>query len=104
MTFSALLERADVAVRGILGGTVNYAPSVGIAVDVTGIFDAVYVKVDAGEAGVSSTGPAVFLRLEDLPSDPTTDAATVTVAGIAYSIREAEPDGQGGVLLLLHKA
>lgn len=81
----------------------NYAPSVGAAVDVTGIFDAAYVKVDAGQAGVSSVGPAVFLRLEDLPGNPLEDDATVTVGAVAYEIAEAKPDGQGGVLLLLHK-
>jgi hypothetical protein len=105
MSFAALLEQADRAVlNGPLGGAVTYTPTVGDAETVRGIFDATYTKVDAGEAGVSLTGPAVFLRIGDLPSDPVTDiTATVTVGSQEYKVREAEPDGTGGVLLLLQR-
>lgn len=105
MDFAAHLARTDAATLGILGGTVTYTPGVGAPKDVSGIFDAAYVNVEAGEAGVSSSSPAVFLRLADLPSDPRVDAAVrVTVAGVIYRKREAQPDGQGGILLLLHRA
>jgi hypothetical protein len=72
-------------------------------VDVRGIFDAAYVRVEAGRAGVSSSGPAVFLRLEDLPTDPENDEPIMTVAGVNYTVREAQKDGQGGIHLLLHR-
>lgn len=106
MAFTDLVERTDLAVRGHLGGPVTYSPSVGAPVDVTGVFDAAYVRVDLGQIGVSSSGPAVFLRRSDLPSDPSEDpGATVTVKGVVYSIHEVQPDGEGGgVLLLLHVA
>jgi hypothetical protein len=105
MAWDALLQRADKAVRQQLGGTVTYTPGVGGAVTVTGIFDAAYVRAEAGRPGVSSSGPAVFLRLADLPSDPETDeAATVTVGGTTYRVAEPQKDGQGGVLLQLFKA
>ncbi len=105
MGFAELLTVADVAVRGQLGGDVTYNPTSGDPVTVDGIFDAAYVLVDAGQPGISSSGPAVFLTVADLPSDPDTDTtATVTVASVEYTIREARPDGMGGIVLLLHRA
>lgn len=104
MDFAAHLAQADVAVVNRLGGVVRYTSSGLSAVEVQGVFDSAYVKVEAGQAGVSSTGPAVFLRLADLPSDPSDDEPTVEFAGVEYSVREAMPDGLGGVVLLLHRA
>ena len=103
MGWASHLATADRAVLGVLGGPVLYGPGVGEAVEVRGIFDASYVKVDAGTAGGSSVGPAVVLRLADLPSDPEDDDPTITAAGTAYRVREVQRDGQGGVLLLLHQ-
>ena len=103
MGFTDLLATADRAVRKHLGGSITYAPGVGSPVTVDGVFDAAYVIAESGETGVSTFGPAVFLTLDDLPSNPDTDlSATVTVSGTTYSIRETKPDGQGGVLILLH--
>jgi hypothetical protein len=102
MTFSDLLATADRVTLDILGDSVTYAPTTGAAVVVTGIFDSAYVRVDAGHAGVSSTGPAVFLLLADLPSDPAEDAATITVESVQYEIREVQKS-QGAVLLFLHR-
>lgn len=105
MGFSDLLAAGDISVRSILGGTVTYSPGAGSPVDVDGIFDAAYVRVDLGQAGVSSSGPAVFLTLSDLPSDPSVDSsATVTVDGVKYTPHEVKPDGLGGVVLLLHRS
>lgn len=103
MRFAELLAAGDRAVRQQLGGPVTYTPSVGSPVPVTGIFDKAYVRVDAGEPGISSFGPAVFLTLADLPSDPSVDlTATVTIGGDTYLPHERQPDGLGGILLLLH--
>jgi hypothetical protein len=104
VSFSDLLAAADCTARKILGETITYASSSGESVDVQGVFDRAYVLGDAGQADVSSSGPAVFLSLSDLPSDPSDDDARVTVGATNYTIREAKPDGLGGVLLLLHKA
>lgn len=105
MDFTAHIQRVDEKVTGgPTGGPVTYTPGVGAAVDVRGVFDALYVKVDAGNTGVSSYGPAVFLTLSDLPSDPSDDlSARVTVTGTEYKVREAQPDGMGGVHLLLQE-
>jgi hypothetical protein len=103
MDFTAHIARVDAKVTGgPTGGPVTYTPGVGTAVDVRGVFDALYEKVEAGNTGVSSSGPAVFLRLSELPSDPSDDVdARVTVAATEYKVREAQPDGMGGVHLLL---
>lgn len=87
-----------------LAEEVTYTSGAGVVVHPRGVFDAAYVKVDAGEVGVSSAGPAVFLRFADLSSDPEQDTAAVVAVGAqGYRIREVQPDGQGGVLLLLHE-
>lgn len=105
MAFPDLLAAADRAALQHLGGPVRYTPSPinGDAVDVTGIFDAAAVHQDVGQAGLVSQGPQVFLRLADLPVDPEDDDPTVVVAGNEYRVREVQKDGQGGVLLLLHR-
>lgn len=106
MDFAALLAAADRAALSTLGDAIRYEPSpmTGEAVDVRGIFDAVYVRVEAGGASVSSSGPAVFLRLSDLPGDPEEDDdALVTARGTEYRVRESHKDGQGGVLLMLRE-
>lgn len=89
-----------------LGGReVTYRPGTGDPVVVTGLFEEAYSLASASDAGVSSSGPAVFFRLEDLPSDPAADTGDVEVVigTKAYRRREVRPDGQGGVLILLHE-
>lgn len=106
MSFAEILARADVQARTILGEAVTYTPGAGLPATVDGIFDAAYLVVDpdAGQAGVSSSGPAVFLKLADLTSDPGLDSvATVTIRSVVYTWHEVKPDGTGGVLLLLHE-
>lgn len=104
MDFAALLQAADVTVRDDLGDDVTYRPGAGAAVTVRGVFDAPYTRVDAGNAGVSASDPAVFLRLSELSSDPSDDAdARITYAAVTYKVRAAEPDGLGGVRCFLQQ-
>ena len=105
MAFVDSLALGDRTVRQALGEAITYTPGVGAAVSVQGIFDAAYTRVDLGQPGVSSVGPAVYLALADLPSDPTTDSgARITRAGVGYTPHEVKPDGLGGVLILLHRS
>lgn len=105
MTWPSLIEQMDRACLTHLGGVpVVYSPEDGDPVTVTGIFDARYLRVDAGQAGVGSVAPAVFLRLSDLPTDPDDDEPTITVEGVTYHVdAPPEKDGQGGVRLILHR-
>jgi hypothetical protein len=104
MSFASVLAVGDVQTRAVLGSDVTYTSGTGASVVVRGIFDACYVRVDVGEVGVASVGPAVWLALADLPSSPLADSgARVTADGVTYASHEAEPDGMGGVLVLLHR-
>lgn len=104
MAFPDILGSVDRVVRQQLGGAITYTPGGGSAVTVQGIFDDVSVIVDDSRAGLATTGPVVFLRLEDLTSDPVEDsAATITVGSVVYEVKEPQPDGLGGIRLLLHR-
>lgn len=105
MGFADLMASlVDPAVRQKVGGSITYTPGVGVAVVVDGVFEAAHQHLDLGEPGVTTQGPAVFLTLADLPSDPESDtAATVTVAGVTYTPHTVKPDGLGAVVLLLHR-
>ena len=105
MAFADLIAGVDRAAQKLLGGeTVIYHPAIGEPVNVTGIFDAQFVldKGD-GNAGVETLGPAVFLRLEDLPADPEQDEPTLTIGGVDYRVIEHRPDGLGGIVLALRR-
>lgn len=105
-TFAELVESTDRAAQAHLGGEpVTYQPAVGPAVTITGIFDLVYALAKGSpEAGVETLGPAVFLRLEDLPADLEDDEPVLTIRGVAYRVVEPMPDGgMGGIVLGLRK-
>lgn len=104
MSFADLVAAADRAAQKLLGGVaVVYQPAAGAMVTVTGIFDDQYrlMTGEGGEAGVEQVMPAVVLRLEDLPVDPDDDDPTLTIGGIAYSVRERQRDDTGGAIRLL---
>jgi hypothetical protein len=102
MNWPGLVAQSDNTLVRAFGIPTTYDPATGPAILVTGIFDAAYVRVEAGEAGVASAGPAVFYRLSDLPVDPENDDPTITITGVAYRVVEVMKDGQGGVLMRLH--
>lgn len=106
MSFGELLGSLDARVFERLSGgeSIAYRTSALRMTSIRGIFDAVYQPLGGGELQVMSSGPAVFVRLEDLPTDPREDrGARVIVDGTHYQIREVQPDGRGGALLLLHE-
>jgi len=105
MAFEDLVARADRAAQVHLGGTpVVYQPASGPAVTVTGLFDEQGVAVDtAGEGDVELLGPSVWLRLEDLPTDPKVDNPRLTIKGKTYKVKARMPDGTGGIRLGLHR-
>lgn len=107
MTFPSLLAAADRAALGILGGSVRYVAATGDQVDVVGVFDNAGANVVVQGQEVASAGPRVFLRLEDLPTDPDAEPKgypQLVVGGVTYSVRQVTKDGQGGVLLELAEA
>lgn len=105
MAFADLVAAADRAAQEHLGGvTVLYQPEGEDAVEVPAMFDERHVIVQGGaHAGVEQVGPALFVRLEDLPVHPDEDEPLITIGEREYRVRERQPDGQGGVRLLLHR-
>ncbi len=105
MGFRESLAAGDVVLRGHMGDDVTYSLEGEDPVEVKGIFDALYERVDPRDPGVSSFGPAVFHTLADLPGNPVEDSddVTLTILGDDYTVHEAQPDGMGAVILQLHK-
>ena len=105
MSFAALARDLLDAplLRSSLRDAVRYAPRVGEPVDVFGLFDAAYVRADVGGVAVQNVGPAVTLRLADLPTDPEEDEPEITVNGTTYCVTEMRPDGVGLVVLMLRE-
>jgi hypothetical protein len=105
MSFFDLIADIDRTAQRLLGGEpMIYRPEVGDPVTVVGIFDQQYVLARGNaHAGVETLSPAVFLRLEDLPTDPEDDEPTLTIRAVVYRVGERKPDGIGGIVLELHK-
>jgi hypothetical protein len=98
-----IIAIADDACLDVWGELTQYTVG-GVTYEPTGIFEAAYVWVQAGQAGVQSQGPAVFYQRADLPSDPQeVEPTQIVIRGTAYRVIEVKNDGQTGVLLRLHK-
>lgn len=105
MAFLDLVTAADRAIQSHLGGDViTYQPEHEDAVEVIGLFDEQYVRVDSGNGDVEQAGPAVWLSLADLPVDPEEDNPLLTIKGKTYTVHERQADGFGSIRLLLHRA
>jgi hypothetical protein len=79
----------------------TYTPPGGSAVTIRVIFDNEYVPTVVGDVVFENTGPVAYARTADV-SDAT-NAATLTVGGVAYRVKETRPDGQGITQLILSK-
>lgn len=98
MAFGDLILAADRSIQGRLGGVeVIYQPLLGQPVTVTGMFDESYILTD-------QLDQALFLRLEDLPVHPDDDDPLITIDGRQFKIRLRQPDGLGGIRLVLMEA
>ena len=90
---------------GALGEAVIYTPSGGSPVTIQGIFDAKYqalVPDGSGGTVVTSTRPAVGIKLSDLAAPPG-PLDRVRIRGVDYGIEPPQEDGQGGALLFLKR-
>jgi hypothetical protein len=68
------------------------------------VFDERYVLTQGtAEAGVETTAPAVFVPKADIPVSLATDDPQLTIDGSVYRVTERQPDGMGGLVLLLRK-
>lgn len=101
--FNRLVERVDRAAIAILGGEpIVYTPQGGAGVTIMGLYDSAFaIAKGSAEAGVETQGPAVFVRFDDLPTDPEVDDPILTIRGVDYRVIERIPDGIGGIVLAL---
>jgi hypothetical protein len=76
----------------------NQAP-----VTIAAVFDEDYQATDLTTGEISDLGPVLGLRVSDLPAAPAVGDA-VSIAGVAYSVADVRPDGEGGAVLPLHEA
>lgn len=97
-----LANRALTAVVKVMGEPVAIARGQSTA-QVRGVFQAAYVGLDP-ETGIQvrSTQPVVLVKRGDLPWDPK-QGDTVVARECTYRVRDAQPDGHDGWLLMLHR-
>jgi len=105
LAFSDRVEEMDRSVLELLGGvTVRFQVPESPPYEVTGIFDEQFMLAKGGApASVEALGPAVFVRLADLPDDPEDVEPTLTIGDVDYSVTGRIPDGMGGVVLVLRR-
>lgn len=101
-----LANRALTAVTRVMGEPVTVSRGQ-VTAQVEGVYQASYVGLDP-ETGIQvrSTQPVVLVKrgdlLGDLPWDPK-QGDTVVVRSTTYRVRDAQPDGHTGWLLMLHR-
>jgi hypothetical protein len=104
MAFTDDIADTNRATVDALGEPVTYRAQDGTAVTPNGIFDLPSALVQGdGELAVEARAPTVFLLLADLPTDPELDTPTLTIRGVDYEVKDAKPDGVGGIVLVLGK-
>lgn len=94
---------ASEACRDVFGSSVSYTPaSGGGPYELVAIFDRPFQAVELGPSEVAIAGrrPVLDVILADLPISPAV-GDSLTVDGGSYTVEEIEPDGRGGVKLLL---
>lgn len=88
---------------GAFGEFVIHTPTVGAAQSIRGIWSDVYLTVEP-DTGIQimSGEPNIGARLLDFETAPKKDDIIIR-RGVNYRIRVPEPDGEGGVTLVLEK-
>lgn len=104
----------DAAVGAVLdacqesfGYSVEYSHNGSAPISIIGIYDAAHVSVDPDTgAAITSEDPILGISAADLPGKPTkSDTLTITRTNGEYlgsfQVIDSEPDGQGGINLVL---
>lgn len=95
--FSTLKSRVNAAVMAKLADATATIDGVNINV----MFDNAYELADTGFSGFAATSPAIHCSAADVSGVAVGTA--VTVDGTAYEVADIQPDGDGGVTLVLKK-
>lgn len=104
MAFKDLMDQTLKTVRNGLGEEVEYTPQSGDPLTIKGVFSEVFTQIDpASGVPVQTTLPNILIRIADLEGASPAKDDTISIGGTVYRVREVQPDGGGGALLLLHK-
>lgn len=83
---------------------VIYIRNNGDQLSIQGIFDANFISVDPDTgATISSTTPVLAIIANDLPVSPD-EGDKVVIRGVTYKVMETQPDSEGMIKLILHRA
>lgn len=98
-----LANRALRAVVGVMGQPITYTRS-GTTTPAKGVYQAAHVGLDP-ETGVrvNSTQPVLLVNRLDLPFAPRQGDVVEVVNEGVFQVRDPQPDGHQGWLLLLHR-
>lgn len=98
-----LANRALGAVVSVMGEPVTLTRGQSTA-QARGVFQASHVGLDP-ETGIQvrSTQPVLLVKRGELPWDPK-QGDTVVARSATYRVRDAQPDGHEGWLLMLHRS
>jgi hypothetical protein len=94
---------------------VTYTPAGGAPYQITGVFDRAYLEqlpfgggggqepLGFGSAGnITAARPVLGVQLSQFAQEPAQDdTVLIPSVGIAYTVKEVQPDGHGWALLLL---
>lgn len=105
MAFPDLAAAADRVVQATLGVVATWQSDEWGDALVPGVFDEAYELADPSGAGVESLGPTLSaVRASDLPAHVDDDPdARLIIGEKRYRVVERQPDGMGGLRLLLHR-
>jgi len=95
--FAALKSRVNAAVMAKLADAVATIDAVEIDV----MFDNEYEVADSGFSGFAAFIPAIHCSESDVSS--VIVGTAVSVDGTAYEVADIQPDGDGGITLVLKK-
>jgi len=95
--FAALKNRVNAAVMAKLADAVATINTV----DINVIFDNEYEVADSGFSGFAAVSPAIHCSAADVTD--VVVGASVSVDGDAYFVADIQPDGDGGITLVLKR-
>ena len=100
-----LCEGVDDSILEHMGEPVEalYTPKSGTPKNVVVNFRNVYDQADVGHGGIAASRPMVGTRLAQLEPIEPDEGDLIFVRGATWSVTEVQPNGQGWVLLFLHK-
>lgn len=105
MSFQSMMDSAMGVVIGSLGEDepVTYQRGAGTTYSIGGVFQEMHEELDPEVGGIiSSDQPELLIRNSDLPLAPQR-GDRVEVRGRWFTVADAQPDGNAGTLLLLHR-